>query len=87
MKGRQMTEQLYQQARTLVCETLEIETDELNDTTHFVDDLGIDSILIIELKTRFEETYQISIDKEELTELNCLSDIMTYLTARQVQAV
>lgn len=80
-----MDDRLYQQARTLVCETLEIPSEELGDTTHFVDDLGIDSILIIELKTRFEEQYHIDIDKAVLKDLNCLNDILLYLTHRGVQ--
>jgi acyl carrier protein len=82
-----MDQRLYQQAKELVCDTLEIGEAELQDSTHFVDDLGIDSILIIELKTRFEEQYDIAIDKEALKDLNCLTDILGYLTARNVQAL
>ncbi len=82
-----MNERLYQQVRALVCETLETGTEELNDSTHFVDDLGIDSILIIELKTQFEEKYSIKIAKEALKDLNCLSDIMNYLLIHKVQAI
>ncbi len=82
--GQYMDNQLYQQAKSLVCETLEISESELSDHTLFVDDLGIDSILIIELKTQFEETYDIQIDKEDLPNLNSLDDIMAYLTQRNV---
>jgi len=82
-----MIEGLYQQAKVLVCETLETGAEELKDSTHFVDDLGIDSILIIELKTQFEEKYGINITKEALENLNCLSDIMDYLVAHDVQAI
>lgn len=79
-----MDNQLYQQAKSLVCETLEISESELSDKTLFVDDLGIDSILIIELKTQFEEKYGIQIDKEDLPNLNSLDEIMAYLTQRNV---
>ncbi len=82
-----MDEGLYQQAKALVCETLETGEEELKDSTHFVDDLGIDSILIIELKTQFEEKYGIEIAKEALKDLNCLSDIMNYLIAHEIQAI
>ena len=82
-----MEQALYRQVRDLVCETLEVGTEELLDSTHFVDDLGIDSILIIELKTQFEEKYDLEIDKSELKNLNSLSEIMSYLTANGVQAV
>ncbi len=82
-----MDERLYQQAKQLVCETLEIGEDELEDSTHFVEDLGIDSILIIELKTQFEEKYNIEIEKDDIKDLNCLTDIMKYLSNKNVQAV
>ncbi|MBU2514624.1 acyl carrier protein [bacterium] len=82
-----MEETLYRQAKQLVCETLEISVEELEDSTHFVNDLGIDSILIIELKTRFEEIYHIEINKEELKDLNCLADIIKYLAEKSVLAV
>jgi acyl carrier protein len=82
-----MDECLYQQAKALVCETLEVGEEVLQDLTHFVDDLGIDSILIIELKTRFEEQYDMTIGKEVLKNLNCLTDIIGYLAERNIQAL
>ncbi len=82
-----MNNPLYCQVKELVCATLEISEDELGDNTLFVDDLGIDSILIIELKTRFEEKYTIDIDKEDLKDLNSMTDIMSYLTARNIEVV
>jgi acyl carrier protein len=85
--GQYMDNQLYQQAKSLVCETLEISESDLNDTTLFVDDLGIDSILIIELKTQFEEKYGIQIDKEDLPNLNSLEEIIAYLQQRNVTPI
>ena len=82
-----MDDRLYTQVKQLVCETLEVDEEELQDATHFVDDLGIDSILIIELKTQFEEKYDIAISKEDLKDLNCLTDILGYLAAGNVQAI
>ena len=82
-----MNDQLYQQAKILVCDTLEIPEDELQDNTLFVDDLGIDSILIIELKTRFEEQYDLVIPKEDLEQLNSLAEIMVYLTQKNITPV
>lgn len=82
-----MNDQLYQQAKNLVCDTLEISEHELRDNTLFVDDLGIDSILIIELKTRFEEQYDLVIPKEDLEQLNSLAEIMVYLTQKNITPV
>jgi len=78
-------EQLYSEVKELICETLEVPETEINDDTHFVDDLGIDSILIIELKTLFEEKYTIQIDKDDLSELTSLAAVMTYLSAKDLK--
>lgn len=77
-------DKIYKEAKELVCSTLEITPDELNDETLFVDDLGCDSILIIELKTQFEEKYNISIAKQDLEKLISLKDVVNYLTEREV---
>ena len=78
-------EQLYSEVKELICETLEVDGEELNDDTHFVDDLGIDSILIIELKTLFEEKYTIEIDKDDLNELTSLAAVMGYLSSKDLK--
>jgi len=81
-----MDDSLYREAKELVCQTLELPPEELGDETLFIDDLGIDSILIIEMKTRFEETYHIKIDKADLPSLNSLLDVVTYLETRNIRA-
>lgn len=82
-----MDSTLYQQAKEIVCETLEVSENELKDHTLFIDDLCVDSILIIELKTLFEEKYQIKIPKEDLEDINSLANIMAYLSDKNVQAL
>ena len=81
-----MNTELYKQIKDLICQVLEVPEDELGDNTHFIDELGIDSILIIELKTKFEEKYPITIDKDDLNELTSLSSIFNYLTNKKVSA-
>ncbi len=77
--------ELYPEVKELICETLEVEENEISDDTHFVDDLGIDSILIIELKTLFEEKYSIAIDKDDLNELTSLAAVMNYLSTKDLK--
>lgn len=81
-----MEDELYDQAKQLICETLEIPQEDLHDETRLVDDLGVDSILIVELKTRFEERYGIKIPKEILPELNTLGGVVGYLSTQQLFA-
>jgi acyl carrier protein len=82
-----MDDRLYQQTKTLICAVLEIPETDLADQTHFIDDLGVDSILIIELKTKFEEHYRCQIDKSDLDQLTSLGAIIGYLQNRNISAV
>ncbi|MDH4120636.1 MAG: acyl carrier protein [Deltaproteobacteria bacterium] len=77
-----MAQELVNDAKDVICQTLEIDPAQLGLTTHFVDDLGIDSILIVELKTKFEEKYGIKIPKEDVGSLVTLNDVVAYLTLR-----
>ncbi len=79
-----MDDKVYQEARDLICEVIEVEQEELEDDIRLVEDLGVDSILILELKSEFEKKYSIKIDKENLSELNSLAQITGYLKAQNI---
>lgn len=79
-----MNNDIYKQAKEIVCETLEISDEEITDDTKFIDDLGCDSILIIELKTVFEEKYGIEIPKDDVEKLVTLKDVVDYLENRNI---
>ncbi|MCP4298410.1 MAG: acyl carrier protein [Proteobacteria bacterium] len=79
-----MDDKVYQEAKDLICEVIEVEQEELEDDIRLVEDLGVDSILILELKSEFEKKYSIKIDKENLSELNSLAQITGYLKAQNI---
>jgi 3-hydroxyacyl-[acyl-carrier-protein] dehydratase len=53
-----------------------------SDQTRLMDDLGIDSLLMVEIIMLVEETLDIQIENEELRHLRTLGDIKAYLTAK-----
>jgi 3-hydroxyacyl-[acyl-carrier-protein] dehydratase len=55
---------------------------EENDGTRLLDDLGIDSLLMVEIVILVEETLGIHIENEELRNLRTLGDIKGYLDAK-----
>ena len=61
-----MSEDLRNQLRAIIAEVTEV--DEIPDATPFAD-LGIDSMMAIEIVAEVERTYKLSIPEEELTEL------------------
>lgn len=55
---------------------------ENKDATRLVEDLGIDSLLMVEIVMMVEETLGISIENEELRGLRTLGDLKTYLDCK-----
>ncbi|HSH09980.1 MAG TPA: phosphopantetheine-binding protein, partial [Oceanipulchritudo sp.] len=55
---------------------------EENDNTRLLEDLGIDSLLMVEIVIMVEETLGIHIENEELRNLRSVGDIKAYLDAK-----
>lgn len=64
----------YQQIRDIVLQVLELEPEEVTDTSNFKEDHGADSMRAIEILARLEKTFNIQIPQGELAK-------MTHLTA------
>ncbi len=67
-----VSEELQQQIREIVADVLEAEPADLTDGSSFVDDFDADSLLVIEIFSRFERDLGIRIPQEDLTELDDL---------------
>lgn len=55
---------------------------EENDQTRLLEDLGVDSLLMVEIVILVEETLGIQIENEELRNIRTLGDIKAYLDAK-----
>ena len=67
-----MSSALKEELRKIVCEVAEI--DEVPDATPFKD-LGIDSMMAIEIVADVERTYKLSIPEDELKDLTNLDAV------------
>lgn len=65
--------------RELVAEVLEVEPAELKDSAQFVKDLGMDSMMALEILAGIEKRFKIVIPEDKLgqfTDLNKTADIV-----------
>lgn len=70
MNDTAITEDRRAQVRAIVADVLEADPDALTDESSFADDFDADSLLIIEIYSRFERDLGIRIPKEDLVELD-----------------
>ena len=66
-----------------ISEQFAIDADEISMESSFVDDLGADSVDLVELVMAMEEEFDIGeIDEEDLTSLKTVGDCVRYINGK-----
>lgn len=69
----------FEKVRDIVVEQLGVEADEVTIESTFIDDLGADSLDIVELIMAFEEEFGIEIPDEAAEKIKTVQDVVTYI--------
>ncbi|MFC0599929.1 acyl carrier protein [Streptomyces palmae] len=64
-----ITDEQFEQIKEIVCEILELEEDEVTETSLFREDHGADSLRAIEILASLEKEFKITIDQAELSRM------------------
>ncbi len=76
-------EEIFKTMQDLIAEQFAIDTDEISMDSSFVDDLGADSVDLVELVMAMEEEFDIGeIDEEDLAGLKTVGDCVRYLSSK-----
>lgn len=70
---------IKQQVRELIADIIEVEVENVQDETKFVEDLGADSLKALELLAQLEKEYKIKIPESNLKKLISLNATMSVL--------
>ena len=65
--------------KEIVCEQLGVSDEEVTPQASFIDDLGADSLDIVELVMALEEEYEIEISDEDAEKIKTVQDVATYI--------
>ncbi len=76
--------ELKKELRSLVAEIAEVEQDKVTDDARFVEDLGMDSMMALEILAAIEERYRIQIPEDILPKLTSLKEAVR-LTGRIIK--
>jgi acyl carrier protein len=68
--------------RKIVAEHLGVEEEQVTPTATFVDDLGADSLDIVEIVLAFEDEFHIEIPDEDAEKIQKVQDAVDYITAK-----
>ncbi|MEZ0360730.1 MAG: acyl carrier protein [Hydrogenobacter sp.] len=70
---------LEQKVKEIIADQLGVEVEKLNPEAKFVEDLGADSLDVVELIMAFEEEFGIEIPDEDAEKIRTVGDVLNYL--------
>lgn len=74
--------EIENKVREIVCQQLDVDPDQVKLETSFVDDLGADSLAVVELVLALEEAFEIDIPDEDTEKLRTFKDAVDYINAK-----
>ncbi|MDD4294877.1 MAG: acyl carrier protein [Candidatus Omnitrophica bacterium] len=69
------TEKIKAEIKQIVAEIAEVELDELTPEATFTEDLGVDSMMALEIVASIEKKYKISVPEEEIPTIRSLQNV------------
>jgi len=72
-------EEIYEKVKGVIVDQLNVEEDDVNEDATFIDDLGADSLDIVELVMALEESFGISIPDEDAEGIKTVGDAVSYI--------
>ncbi len=76
-------EEIFTKMSELIAEQFAMDLDEITMDSSFVDDLGADSIDLVELVMAMEEEFEIGeVDEDDLAKLKTVGDCVRYLNGK-----
>lgn len=72
-----------ERVRNIICDQLAVEPEKVTLTASFIDDLGADSLDIVELVMTMEEEFDLDIPDEEAEKLRTVGDVIKFITSKQ----
>ena len=73
---------VYDRIIEMICEQFGMEPEELSENTTFTDDMGIDSVDVVELVVMLEDEFGLDeIPEEDLKQMRTIGDLAAYVSA------
>lgn len=70
---------IFEKLKDIIAEQLSVEADEVKMDSNIQDDLGADSLDVVDLITTIEDEFDISIPDEAVEEIKTVGDIANYI--------
>lgn len=74
-----LTDEIKNELKKKVAEITELPEEKLLPEAKFVDDLGVDSMMALEIVASIEKKYKVTVKEADIPKIRCLNDIYALL--------
>jgi len=78
-------EQILEKIREIVVEELGVSAEKVTEQARFIEDLGADSIGVMELVMKMEEAFDIQIPDQDIEKFRTVGDAIDYIISKKGQ--
>jgi acyl carrier protein len=78
-----MSADVLAKVQAVIADKLEVEASKIIPEANFTDDLGADSLDVVELVMALEEEFDVEIPDEEAEKLQTVQSVVDYINAKQ----
>lgn len=73
---------VFEKVRDVLCEQLDVEEEKVTPESSIVDDLGADSLDVVDLVMSLEEEFDIEIPDEDVENIKTVGDMVKYIEGK-----
>ena len=74
---------IFEQVKKILCDQLDLDEEQVTEDSEVIDDLGADSLDIVDLVMTLEEEFDTEIPDEDIENLRTVGDIVKYIEIPQ----
>ncbi len=74
---------MFEKIQSLIAEELDVNIDDVTPGASILDDLGADSLDIVELVMALEEEFDVTVEDDEVQKLKTVNDVVQFIEKQQ----
>ncbi|MFN7699914.1 MAG: acyl carrier protein [Deltaproteobacteria bacterium] len=75
--------EIADKVKEIISQQLDVDVAQIKPESQFIEDLGADSLAIVELVLAFEEQFDINIPDEDTEKIRTVGDAVGYISSRK----
>ncbi len=77
----------FEELRTVIANVMDIDENTLKDEARFIEELGMDSLMALEIMVTLEKQYGVKLNEDELRQLTCMKAVHELLDKKLSEGV